>query len=62
MPTSVRHADCWPHRPEAYGMLGWSLRTKLIIACVVVEVAATGMALTGSARLIQSTLKEQATV
>jgi diguanylate cyclase (GGDEF)-like protein len=59
---SARHAGCWPDRPEAHGMPGCSLRTKLIIACVVVEVAATAMALMGSAHLIQTTLKEQATV
>ena len=43
-------------------MLGWSLRTRLITACVVVELAATALALAGSDRLMQRTLREQATV
>ena len=40
----------------------WSLRRKLIVACVLVELAAMLMVLTGGARLMQQTLEEQATV
>lgn len=43
-------------------MRRWSLRRKLIVACVLVELVAMLMVLTGGARLMQQTLEEQATV
>jgi len=43
-------------------MRRWSLRRKLIVACVLVELVAMLMVWTGGARLMQRTLEEQATV
>ncbi|MEP7207322.1 MAG: EAL domain-containing protein [Casimicrobiaceae bacterium] len=40
--------------------LAWSLRTKLVAACVVVELGATLLVMAGSARLMSRTFAEQA--
>jgi len=45
-----------------FPMRRWSLRRKLIVACVLVELAAMALVLIGGTRLIQRTLEEQATV
>lgn len=44
-----------------FGTRGWSLRRKLIVACVLVELGAMVLVLFGGTRLMQRTLEEQAT-
>ncbi len=39
---------------------GWSLRTKLIVACILVQVVAATLLVHGSTRLLQRTLLDQA--
>lgn len=47
---------------KRFGTGGWSLRRKLIVACVLVEMFAMVLVLFGGTRLMQRTLEEQATV
>ena len=47
---------------KRFGTRGWSLRRKLIVACVLVELFAMVLVLLGGTRLMQRTLEEQAAV
>ncbi len=44
-----------------WALPGWSLRTKLVVACALVQLAAAAALILGSERLLQRTLTEQAT-